>query len=476
MKHSLCRIVIVEDEYYIRMGLVNAVEWRENGFEIVGEAEDGKKGIEIIKETKPDIVITDIRMPIMDGLEMLNTLKSENIEFIILSGYEDFIYAKKALENGVSKYLIKPIDENELLQAVSDIRDKIYKKNSVQYNTSYARKYVINKILAGEQIELGVLCNDSGEMPDTVIMMQYKVGFKNSIEKLEKYDSRNTGVVQLNDHQFVVLHYKKSFDQLKEKYRDYANEYYIGYCIDNIVVDAITNAKKCLDYAILQKQGMICSCDIPKCTSNIFKIQEINTHIDEFLCKGQTFDVSYYICQLFFLQDINLAKNYCIDLIFNIIKYLKELKIDFNSLQIDAVTTIEKLTMISEMQSIVVWIWKQAISLIENAKTVSERKDIRIAIDYIKTHYMENITIEQVASMLFISERYFMRIFKEETGMTFNKFLTEYRIEEAKKLLLTRNLKVYEVSEAVGYKTVKHFVSVFKSITDMTPKEYISRH
>ncbi|MEG1441092.1 MAG: response regulator, partial [Oscillospiraceae bacterium] len=117
MKHSLCRIVIVEDEYYIRMGLVNAVEWRENGFEIVGEAEDGKKGIEIIKETKPDIVITDIRMPIMDGLEMLNTLKSENIEFIILSGYEDFIYAKKALENGVSKYLIKPIDENELLQA-----------------------------------------------------------------------------------------------------------------------------------------------------------------------------------------------------------------------------------------------------------------------------------------------------------------------------------------------------------------------
>ena len=123
---------IAEDEQILRRGLILTIDWDKMGCKVIGEAANGSKALMLIKKLKPDIVITDIRMPIMDGLSLIEqSLSCYHPEFIIISGYNDFSYAKKAIRLGVSDYLCKPIDEEELKQTVERVCKKIIKKREV---------------------------------------------------------------------------------------------------------------------------------------------------------------------------------------------------------------------------------------------------------------------------------------------------------------------------------------------------------
>ena len=121
------KIIIVEDEEIIRNGLAVSFEWMEYGCSIVGLAKDGKEGLDMILDLEPDIVISDIKMPKMTGIEMIQNAKKQGKEFfsIILTSYAEFEYAKSAIEFGASGYLLKPVDEDELIDLLKSINDKI---------------------------------------------------------------------------------------------------------------------------------------------------------------------------------------------------------------------------------------------------------------------------------------------------------------------------------------------------------------
>lgn len=120
------KLIIVEDEEIIRKGLVHTIDWLSMGFTVIAEAENGEEGLEMINKFDPDLVITDIRMPFMDGLEMLMIAKNTNrFESIILTSYGEFEYAKKAISIGVSDYILKPINEIELFELISRLKRRI---------------------------------------------------------------------------------------------------------------------------------------------------------------------------------------------------------------------------------------------------------------------------------------------------------------------------------------------------------------
>lgn len=123
------KIVIVEDEELIRKGLQYTFNWLDYDCVVVGDAKNGKEGIEAIMDLNPDIVITDIKMPILDGLEMLSKFKNDDFETIVITGYAEFDYAKKAIKENVSDFILKPIDHNELAKALEKIVKKIKNKN-----------------------------------------------------------------------------------------------------------------------------------------------------------------------------------------------------------------------------------------------------------------------------------------------------------------------------------------------------------
>jgi len=125
----MIRCILAEDEQILRRGLIVTTDWESLGCVIIGEAENGQQALELVKRFKPDLIITDIRMPLLDGLELIReTQKICDAEFLIMSGYNDFDYCKEAITLGVTEYLCKPIDEDEFESAVSRVREKINKK------------------------------------------------------------------------------------------------------------------------------------------------------------------------------------------------------------------------------------------------------------------------------------------------------------------------------------------------------------
>lgn len=126
----MLKVFLVEDEFVVREGIKNNIDWESHGYEFCGEASDGELAFPMIQKLKPDIVITDIRMPFMDGLVLSRLIKKELpwIEIIILSGYEEFEYAKEGIKIGIAEYLSKPINGEELLKEVDALAVKIEEK------------------------------------------------------------------------------------------------------------------------------------------------------------------------------------------------------------------------------------------------------------------------------------------------------------------------------------------------------------
>ena len=146
----MIKVFLVEDEIVVREGIKNNIEWEKEGFAFVGEASDGELALPMIQELKPDIIITDIKMPFMDGLELSRLVKKEqpNVKIMILSGYNEFDYAKQAINIGITEYLLKPISPAKLLQAVKEIAAKIEKENEQQeYVKKFKREMLENKNL-----------------------------------------------------------------------------------------------------------------------------------------------------------------------------------------------------------------------------------------------------------------------------------------------------------------------------------------
>ena len=158
----MLKVFLVEDEMIIRNGVKNNIPWEQEGFTFVGEAGDGELAWPLIKQTKPDILITDIRMPFMDGLELSGLVRKElpDTKIIILSGYSEFDYAKQAINLGVAKYLLKPISGEKLLEAVKQVADIIREERAQallveQYRQENQENIKIEKIRLFEQIVAG---------------------------------------------------------------------------------------------------------------------------------------------------------------------------------------------------------------------------------------------------------------------------------------------------------------------------------
>ena len=156
------KVFLVEDEMVIRRGIKNSIDWEKEGYIFCGEASDGELAYPMIIKEKPDILITDIRMPFMDGLELCKLVKKElpNIKILILSGYDEFDYAKEAIRLGVTEYLLKPISSGKLLEALNGVSESIRREKEdkdlvrkymeeMRENTEHEKQKFFEQMIAG---------------------------------------------------------------------------------------------------------------------------------------------------------------------------------------------------------------------------------------------------------------------------------------------------------------------------------------
>ena len=413
--------MVVDDEYYVRLGIRETIDWGSYGVELVCEAEDGRKGFELALRFLPDIIITDIKMPGIDGLEFVEKCREAGIQsqFIVLSAHEEFSYAKTALKYGASDYLIKPIHNDQMIEAVIKAGKKAIQQNETR---SYYKKLESGISMVKEKALIEILLNSR--------MSPAEINEKLEIFKLKLLENANYVVlIRIQDYHLALE--KLAPNGLKS----------IRETLFAIAGKHLNPNNDCHTYIINKDEEEI--------------VAIVHTDLDD-------------------EQAVSKISESCQSILKEMQKVCRDLTITAGiSMRCDSLDQLSsgyKQAYIASFRNSLQSQYK--ISYYRDSEIPGHRREIVDALNFIRLNYSKDITVESIASELFISASHLMHLFKSELGKTINECVTEYRIEAAKQMLKNPKYKMLEISQKVGYKNEKYFTRVFKKVTGMNPSDY----
>lgn len=530
------KVLIVDDEPIIRKGLSNVIDWRSVKCEICGEAGDGIEGMEMIREMKPDIVITDIKMPGIDGLKMISETREiiPGGKIIVLTGFRDFEYLQEAIKLGAFDYLLKPAKIDDITsiikRAVSEIEAHMEKENEIKnlkiefekkipllrqkllYDVMFKILYKKEDIM--EQLELYCL-----EIEEFILM----------IVETDESDGENGRSQYENQlYQFGIINVFE--DNFKEDF----TVYYIPLNNRKVVFIVQTRPSRSDFEEIVYKninnlQDIICSCfgltvtvSVSTLGSGIMSLSEKAMEAEQAMeykfYMGKNSVILYKDIKSFYrTMDFSMLENHQKALIQSvragnekntntaleeIRHYINEASTDSDSIKMfywnlvssicsiplpekiksdtytgevltaDIYKALEKCTTIGGLNSILEKICLDTSSRINYFNHKTINSTLRRAIDYINSRYSESITLNDAAEYAFVSTYYLSRMFTKELEKNFVDYLNEVRIERAKGFLRSTDYKTYKIAEMVGIRDAHYFSKLFKKYTGITPSEY----
>ena len=495
------RIVLVEDENKTRNGILAMIR-QFTSHEVVGTAENGKEGAALVKEVKPDLIISDIRMPVMDGLEMLQQLYDENIHFnaILLTGYSDFEYARKALKLQVVDYLLKPLDVEDFLKNLNAAEARIYKTQ----NTRMSTEQMIGDYLEREDKETEPLLNEMLHAGSRTELSLFLIAPRRlAVNRLKEMANCLRECIESlcidNAHVLTIPGEKRLLVLIAgtEKNRGLKNRFSLRVLpeLDDIgqstcvyeKIQGIQNlgaaVKRMIEYLnygfSLPEHTIIDEEIIGKIQYEPLKypqnlensvIRELrNGNKEKFIDYGKHFIQEVTESQ----ANPEVIREYAIRMIANVFHVARDMKGYFN--KEETVKAFTEAIILSDTRMEVRYQLEKFIYAFGNEsgeEAFTENGLVMNAISYIRLHYGEDISLSDVARLCRVTPEYLSKIFYKETGINFSPFLQNFRISVAKRLLLNSDCKVYEIAEAVGFHDQKYFVKVFKKLCGITPSEY----
>ena len=517
---------IIDDEQIVRMGLKTIVDWKAANMYVAYEASNGLQALKIMEQDNfsCDIIFTDIKMPSMDGLELLKKIREKNqiIPIIVLSGYNDYELVRQAFVLGATDYILKTDLKSE---TVLSVIKKSFHKNSGPIKNSGAvnKKDVIFELLFEDNIDKKRV--ESANLPLSIknlavcflVIDNYSAVLNknfntNSLEKSvclcieEALTLRDNGVfVSVSPSEYVIIlsfpdfsenaaipeKIKLILENIKNNLHSYLNiEVSCGISdicngfenIGTMYTQALHNSKLRL---ILGKNRLIFNNSLYSITDN----QPIDTGYisSEIITAMKNSDKSIVDSELISIfnklksigfTDIEQIYYEYIKILFAIMNLLNNESIDTTMLfgkELDFYNIIKRFETIDEINiwftNFVGWSFD---ALLKKRNIYVD--DIEKAKEYIDKNYMKNISLSTTSRSVNLSKNYFSRLFSEKTGKSFIEYLTEIRINKAKELILTTNLRMYEISEIVGYPNIEHFSRIFKISTGYSPAKFKAKY
>ncbi len=501
------KVLIVEDEIRIREGIVRLLKKISETYEVVGEADNGLQGCELCEELRPDLIITDVQMPEMDGLKMLHEISSkmEMPKTIVLSAYSEFEYARSAMKLGVTEYLLKPINLNDFSQALGNIEHQIEEdrqKKPVEIGTL---EQVFRELIAGR-------LKITDEIADYLYRNYQILKDQNYLILLTYMGNQYSDGAALKknrlDHS-LSLYPKADYISLEEEYRR---------SIITIVyhVESSQDLERWIQYQLLKQigedsvAGFIEAAGLESLQASVNKLypfmdwnisfesnvliswpkitqvktslcvypKDIETNMKAAICSpesGRTgkliekFEKSFMDGKVY---DPRQIKECYVRFIWSALEMAKDIgnskagEINQQRLleQIMGAKTQEELSEISDML-------RQVLKADETAEDTGNLI-VKRAKSMIHEFYHTGITLDEIAGRLNITPEYLGTQFHKETGTTFSAYIKNYRISRAKQLLVGSSLKLYEIAGRVGYSDPKYFSKVFRDVTGQLPAEY----
>lgn len=509
------KIIVVEDEIRIREGISRLLGKMGADYEIIGEAENGEEGLKMLLSLAPDIVITDIRMPVKDGLDMLREAYAQGCvtKAIVLSAYSEFEYARQAMKMGVTEYLLKPVMLNDFSKALHNAREQVEKEKMKQPEEMGTLERIVENLLFGgmelnEEMEL-YLEKKYGIFPDTsLIQICIYLGSKyqecveqakgNVKEALKQEQGCASCVVEASYKKAIVVilygfdnaHTQERWFQYQILQKKILKNLYAA--VGWIQTKGMVRLREDFDILFpymdwnitLGKEVLI---SYPKIT----KIQtapcvypvELENQLKTAICINDKEKIKRCMDQFhgYFHQEKIYApkeiKECYVRFLWTLINIGKEVgSIDYKDLQ---------------QQKILEWIMnaKSTDELKEVSgqlleKMLEEKTDkdeisniyVKRACGMIQEFYQSGITLDEIAEKLNITPEYLGTQFHREMGVTYSTYIKDFRMNKAKEMLIGTQLKLYEIAEQLGYSDPKYFSRVFKESTGQLPGEYRNTH
>lgn len=512
-------LLIADDEKNIRDGLKCILDWEELGFTLCGEVANGEDALSCILKVKPSLVLLDIRMPKLTGIDIIRIAREQgyNGRFIILSGYSDFSYAQSAIRYGVEYYLTKPIDEDELLDAINTIKEDLEqehrKSDNIALYREKAKNVILHELVTGIWKKDGITGLSSADFQSMELVFEiYQVviyeKFGPASEKQSYHFADLLNITNNGNHSFEyfeedgknVILLKGSFTlrRFEEFLRHYEKtEPQEGSPMDSLFL-AYGRPVKNLEeiylsyeeaYTLIQRrffciqgQHTLGYEELPAIAPHNSQVHDDKLHeyCDALINYLQANNRKQIAATFFSLEEylynvdssIASVRLFLTDLFLqlkeNIHKVYNSSRVAFpsNSAIIDYIDNCHYL------YEIILYISGQVKSIMDSNDSSPRDSILDDILYYIDNNYQNNIKLETIAPLFGYNSAYLGKLFTKAIGENFNSYVDHRRIEHSKKLLEQKSMKVYEVSEQVGYKNVDYFHKKFKKYVGISPAEY----
>jgi|GEM_PF-347304 two-component system response regulator YesN len=494
------KVLFIDDEPIIREGMRHVIDWEALGFVIEGDYGHAKEGLKAIIKQQPDLVFVDIKMPGMTGLELVTEAKKEGYQgrFIVLSGYSNFDYAKASIKLGVDAYLLKPIDEDELVDCLLEIKESIQQEEHIHSQISQFKDQSIHEawraVIDGRTNDwLGhsELKRLSGPFLVGAIFFHKALSRRRLKALFEEHKITKAFVIFKDDLSYLI--FPGATDATKDDFKQ-----------------AVVLIKKLIDeqaYAILAEPVD----DIHKIFAEVKTIQDAEQVI--YVLPSQVVYMTHHVLKSNDEQDqpLNIQAN--IQRVIHALEFkdkaiLSSVKEDFiqyfqtNSVMKDRVEQLMfefvlhltdqvkaqypevTMTAKNEWYEIIIdadHLFDLLDELMEEIWAMSNQMkgfqfnaddDMEKVVAYVHHYFMKDLSLKVLAEIFSYNSSYLGKKFKKYTGDYFHVYLERFRIDKAKQLLTDRTIKIYEVSEAVGFNNMDYFYKKFKKHVGKSPKEY----
>lgn len=471
------KLLIVEDEKMIRQGIAAIAERSPVDIEEIIQCKNGEEALEILKNTKIDVMITDIRMPKKDGITLVKEMQGlpSVPKVIVISGYDDFSYAVELLRHGAREYLLKPIEREKIISVLLKLEEEIKRENQQQDNVMKAGLQQLKYMLMNEDISEAEITTIEKQCTEyflkgdyCVICTNYKTSqnfFMESIILLEDVWGQSVFIApaslkepllceELKDYYVGVSRVYTSLSQLREAYREALQARKNAFAMGNSITEYERQEEEQNDVSEEMTEHFIQLVGTDKIAEALKMLGKILYQTRQGITSPDSFkDIMNRIVE-------GICENYK-NLIGEMTEEISLLRkvYDYDN----AGAYYEALTL---------WVEKINEKLLMEFDNYKNKQKINRALVFIQENYNRDLNMAVVSNHISMNYSLFSYCFKEFTGMNFINYLKNIRVNEAKRLLEETDEKILDISRMIGYENEKHFTKLFRSVTGVSPSEY----
>lgn len=535
MSMNLYRIILVDDEEEVRKGIIRKIDWEALGFQVVGDAENGQDALEKIEQLEPDVVMTDIRMPYMDGLTLTSWIRQKypSVKVLIFSGFDDFEYAQKAIKLNVTEYILKPVNVEELTRILNRVRENLEQEIEQRRDVDLLRESYLSSLPILRELFLNDMVR--GNMPAENIrqkLEEYKIDilgaekWLTAVINVENEASEETGLTFHQEKELIPISVKSL---LEDNLKDYCRFTAFNSAVGVTLIAAVDGERK--QTSLIDLLGDIC-----KEIKRILQVT-VTIGIGYFSRELEQLPAAYQsaVDALGYREIVGTGKTIYIndmepvsrgklqletrdeaDLI-AVVKFgtrekieaaaknfaarMEGARVHMRQLQVYQMSIINCLIRLMQQQdlelgamfgtdemygkviygnmkpeefaSVITEVGCRMNEAMNRERDKTAKKVILEAKQYILDHYQDpELSVDVMCRQLHMSPAYFSTVFKRETGQTYIAYLTEVRLDKAVELLNTTDDKTYVIAQKVGYQEQNYFSYVFKKRFGISPTKF----